>query len=184
MMHMSDYEIIGQYNAEMHGYANYYNLAPVLYPNKLHWIWENSLYKTLAGKHRTSRTKIAQRLRQTDGRYVYRENRNGKVYELEVFRLKNRNAPKHSSPDILPNTHKYSGRTELLDRMVACQCEYCGTRTGPFEVHHVRKLKDIKLGTDNWKKLMIARNRKTLVLCRTCHVNLHRGTLPDQRTFV
>lgn len=184
MMHMSDYEIIGQYNAEMRGYANYYNLAPVLYLNKLHWIWENSLYKTLAGKHRTSRTKIARRLRQADGRYVYRENRNGKVYELEVFRLKNRSAPKYSSPDIFPNTHKYSGRTELLDRLAACQCEYCGTRTGPFEVHHVRKLKDIKSGTDNWKKLMIARNRKTLVLCRTCHVNLHRGTLPDQRTFV
>lgn len=184
MMHMSDYEIIGQYNAEMLGYSNYYNLSPVLYLNKLHWIWENSLYKTLAGKHRISRTKIARRLRQADGRYVYRENRNGKVYELEVFRLKNRSAPKHSSPDILPNTYKYSGRTELLDRMAACQCEYCGTRTGPFEVHHVRKLKDIKSGTDNWKKLMIARNRKTLVICRTCHVNLHRGTLPDRRSFV
>ncbi|WP_314727639.1 group II intron reverse transcriptase [Serratia fonticola] len=184
MMHMSDYEIIGQYNAEMRGYANYYNLAPALYLNKLHWIWENSLYKTLAGKHQTSRTKIAKRLRHADGRSVYRENRNGRIYELEVFRLKNRSAPKHSSLDILPNTHIYSGRTELLERMAARQCEYCGTRTGPFEVHHVRKLKDIKAGTDNWKKLMIARNRKTLVLCQVCHVNLHRGTLPDRRTFV
>ncbi len=184
MMHMSDYEIISQYNAEMRGYANYYNLAPALYLNKLHWVWENSLYKTLAGKHGISRTKIVKRLRLADGRSVYRESRNGKIFELEVFKLKNRCASKYGSPDLLPNTHRYSGRTELLSRMAASQCEYCGIRTGPFEVHHVRKLKDIKKGIDNWKRLMIARNRKTLVLCRICHINLHRGTLPDRRTFV
>ncbi|CAE16720.1 unnamed protein product [Photorhabdus laumondii subsp. laumondii TTO1] len=62
--------------------------------------------------------------------------------------------------------------------MAAPQCEYCSARIDPFEVHHVRKLKDIKADTALWKKLMIARNRKTLVLCQTCHINFHRGTLP------
>ncbi len=42
---------------------------------------------------------------------VYRENRNGKIYELEVFKLKNRNASKYSSADVLPNT--LSIQTEL-----------------------------------------------------------------------
>ncbi|RRN98407.1 reverse transcriptase domain-containing protein [Pectobacterium aquaticum] len=186
MMYLSDYEIISQYNAEMRGFANYYNLAPVLYLNKLHWIWQNSLFKTLAGKHRTSRTKIARQLRQPDGRYIHYEFRNGKRYELEVFQLKNRSVSTAgiSVPDFinqLPNIYKYSSRTELLDRMSATCCEYCGTKTGYLEVHHVRKLKDIKDGTEPWKRLMIARNRKTLVLCKDCHVDLHRGTLPAGR---
>src|SRR5690606_32933923 len=108
----------------------------------LHWIWQNSLFKTLAGKHRTSRTKIARQLRQPDGRYIHYEFRNGKRYELEVFQLKNRSVSTAgiSVPDFinqLPNIYKYSSRTELLDRMSATCCEYCGTKTGYLEVHHV-----------------------------------------------
>ena len=56
------------------------------------------------------------------------------------------------------------------------KCEYCGMDTGPFEIHHVRKLKDVK-GKESWKQLMIARNRKTLVLCAVCHDKLHAGKL-------
>jgi group II intron reverse transcriptase/maturase len=183
MTYLSDYEIISQYNAEMRGFANYYNLAPALYLNKLHWIWMNSLFKTLAHKHQTSRTKIASRLRQSDGRYLHREQRNGKLFELEVFQLKNRSVSLASFVDPFPNIFKYSSRTELLDRMAADKCEYCGTKTGYLEVHHVRKLKDIKDGTESWKRLMISRNRKTLVLCKDCHIDLHRGKLPDYRNF-
>ncbi|MEI8657536.1 reverse transcriptase domain-containing protein [Vibrio sp. Hal054] len=183
MAYLSDYEIIGQYNAEMRGFANYYNLSPVLYLNKLHWIWMNSLFKTLANKHQTSRTKIAKRLKQPDGRYVHRESRNNKLYELELFQLKNRSVSTAEFVDPFPNTFKYMSRTELLDRMAARKCEYCGIPSGYLEVHHVRKLKDIKGDTEPWKRLMISRKRKTLVLCKDCHIDLHRGKLPDYRNF-
>lgn len=73
------------------------------------------------------------------------------------------------------------GRTELTTRMLAKRCEYCGKTEGKFEVHHVRKLRDIKDGTKTWQRLMIARNRKTLVLCVECHDLLHAGKLPDNR---
>ena len=45
-----------------------------------------------------------------------------------------------------------------------------------IEMHHVRKLKDLK-GKRYWEKFMIARNRKTLALCKKCHYNLHNGKL-------
>nr|WP_246550654.1 reverse transcriptase domain-containing protein [Photorhabdus caribbeanensis] len=183
MAFLSDYEIISQYNAEMRGFANYYNLSPVLYLNKLHWIWMNSLFKTLTNKHQTSRTKIAKRLKQPDGKYVHRESRNNKVYELEIFQLKNRSVSMAEFVDPLPNTFKYTSRTELLDRMAARKCEYCGIQSGYLEVHHVRKLKDIKGDTEPWKRLMISRRRKTLVLCKDCHIDLHRGKLPDYRNL-
>jgi len=56
------------------------------------------------------------------------------------------------------------GRTELVKRLNASKCEYCQHEEGPFEVHHVRGLKDIKEGKEEWQQQMIARNRKTLVM--------------------
>ncbi|MGK5095043.1 hypothetical protein WDW89_23915, partial [Deltaproteobacteria bacterium TL4] len=42
----------------------------------------------------------------------------------------------------------------------------------------------IKDGKENWQRLMIARRRKTLVLCVECHDLLHRGKLPDWRQTI
>jgi hypothetical protein len=46
-----------------------------------------------------------------------------------------------------------------------------------------RRLEGIKKGTELWKRLMIAMNRKTLVLCETCHDQLHAGTLKSRRAL-
>jgi len=66
----------------------------------------------------------------------------------------------------------------LERRLLAEICEVCGSEDR-IEVHHVRKLKDLygKGAKDrpSWKKIMIAKRRKTLVLCHECHVNLHTG---------
>ena len=64
--------------------------------------------------------------------------------------------------------------------MHAGECEYCGTTQGPFEVHHIHKLKDVAHGKERWQQLMAARHRKTLILCEQCHHKLHAGTLPDR----
>ncbi|WP_369403464.1 hypothetical protein [Gracilibacillus boraciitolerans] len=51
-----------------------------------------------------------------------------------------------------------------------------------YEVHHVRKLKDLKKKYINkkapfWVEMMVSRNRKTLVLCEECHEKLHKNKL-------
>jgi hypothetical protein len=70
--------------------------------------------------------------------------------------------------------------TQLVQRLLADTCEYCGSRE-QIEVHHVRALKDLmRKGRSErplWARLMAARRRKTLVLCRQCHVDLHAGRL-------
>ncbi len=75
----------------------------------------------------------------------------------------------------------YASRAELDLRRAASKCEYCGINNRPFEVHHVRKLKDVAKGKASWMKHMMARKRKTMVLCIDFHDDLNRGTLPDQR---
>lgn len=71
---------------------------------------------------------------------------------------------------------KYKVQTELTQRLNANRCEICGTSDGKMEVHHVRKLKNLK-GKAYWEKMMLARKRKTLVLCTSCHHKLHAGKL-------
>jgi predicted HNH restriction endonuclease len=62
-------------------------------------------------------------------------------------------------------------QAEIVQRLLADKCELCDS-TEQIEVHHIRKLADIK------KKylFMMQRNRKTVVVCRKCHEQIHSGT--------
>jgi len=72
--------------------------------------------------------------------------------------------------------------TELEKRVRADTCEVCGS-SEQVEVHHIRKLRDSPRKDGRtipaWRRQMIARQRKTLVLCRACHVKLHSGLFDD-----
>jgi RNA-directed DNA polymerase len=180
----SDVEIIQAYNAELRGFANYYSLAidvkQVL--NRLEYLWKGSLWKTLANKHKTSLGKIAERLKHgRDYRYCYRVN--GGERHLKLYALKDLKQPSKlwAMVDIEPNIAQYTwSRTEIVQRLNAQRCEYCGQDAGYFEVHHVQKLKDLD-GKERWQQVMATMQRKTLVLCHVCHHLLHNGTLPDWR---
>ncbi|MEB8851800.1 reverse transcriptase, partial [Bacillus cereus] len=76
----------------------------------------------------------------------------------------------------VPNTMIYAGRNSLIRRLQASKCEWCQTENTAIEMHHVKKLKELK-GKQLWERIMIARNRKTLALCKKCHVDLHAGRL-------
>jgi hypothetical protein len=181
----SDADIASQYSAEMRGIAQYYALAKNFNRalGKLRFIWIQSFLKTMGSKHQTSMQKVATML--TRGAYmaVRETEREGKIREFKLFRLKDvkREAILKTEVDNPPLTFKYSAGSELLRRMDAHKCEYCKREGGYFEVHHVRKLADIKDGKQPWEKLMIARKRKTLVLCIDCHHKLTAGKLPDRR---
>lgn len=89
--------------------------------------------------------------------------------------------------DSFPFIARRPARNELLKRLLAEQCELCQS-TEQIEVHHIRKLADLKrMGQKDpplWVQVMEARRRKTLVLCRTCHDAVHVGkpTKPRNRT--
>ena len=81
-----------------------------------------------------------------------------------------------ASVDIEPMVYSTSSRTSLIDRIKAGKCEWCGNENVPLEIHHVKKLKDLK-GKTWWEKTMISRHRKTMALCMRCHDDLHAGRL-------
>ena len=68
--------------------------------------------------------------------------------------------------------HQYA-RTVLEERLTAKECELCGeTNAKHYETYHVHKVKDLK-GKALWEQVMIAKRRKTMVLCRECHKKIH-----------
>ncbi len=140
---LSDYEIISTYNAEMRGFANYYALAPSRNLRILEWAGLKSLFKTLANKHKTSSAGLFSKMKFED-EHILRYQQNGKSKVLKVFKMKHR-SPIPLHVDREPFTIPFgSQRSELIERLNANQCEYCGKTGGYFEVHHIRKLKDIQ----------------------------------------
>lgn len=87
--------------------------------------------------------------------------------------------------DHQPNLRKYYARSELSQRLLAERCEWCGqeAQEAHIEVHHVRKVKDLK-GKALWEQVMIERKRKTMILCRKCHNELHAGRLSEKNRVV
>lgn len=186
-IHLTDAEIILAYNGEFRGLAYYYALAigGKATMSKLQWIWETSLLKTLANKHKTSVNQTVKRLK-TDAGLVLTVQTEHETRSIRVFRLKDLRTPMSNNPhlDVQPNTYIWTlSRSEVMKRLNGKQCEYCETAEGPFEVHHIRKLKDVAQGKELWQQMMAARHRKTLILCQQCHHRLPRGAGPCSETF-
>lgn len=190
LLNNGDLEILLQYNSEVRGFCNYYGIAQNYWSlGKLHYAAQISLVHTLANKHKCSTQSIYRKYHDGNSRFAVIVN--GKTYRWFLLKdlkeVRSKASGKFSNTSVDTITQFYTGRTELQQRMEAKECEYCGTKEGYFEVHHIRALKDIRQSKAPWAKFMIARRRKTLVLCSghasSCHVMLHQGTLPDRRNW-
>ena len=186
-------DIINEYNSEIRGLYNYYSLATDVSTKlgKYRYYHYTSLKKTIAHKEKSTTKKITKKY----GINVPRKNGNGTRRIIGVHyqtksgektmtyfndSLKKLNEPNTTisdkyCPDIMTGV-------QLINRLNANICELCGTNEGEFEVHHVRKLKDIKdkykkrgKSIPNWVLTMSKINRKTLIVCEQCHTKIHSG---------
>ena len=177
LTNLDELEIINQYNSRIKGLYNYYKLASnVCKMNGFNYICQLSFLKTLSCKYKTTCAKLYKN-------HNYNKNKkigityNNKFYEFFNGPFNVVKTIKYEKDiDYIENINKFYSRTSLIKRLEAKKCEFCGTEEGPFEVHHIKKLKDLK-GKAPWEKLMIARKRKTMVLCIGCHHKLHAGKL-------
>jgi len=185
LLHLSELEIMLIYNAEIRGFLNFYALADNMtsIASDLLWLTTTSFLKTLAAKRQSSMKKVIRSLKQGPSRYVISiAKKNGETKDntlISSTKYISRKSITYGVVDNIPYTWKFRSNSELGLRLLAQECEWCGTTEGPIEVHHVRKLKDLE-GKKLWEKQMISRRRKTMVLCRTCHRKLHAGTLTEQ----
>ena len=175
MIHMSDLEIISTYNSELRGICNYYNLASNYCQLRYFaYLMEYSCLKTLAAKHNTKISKIIAKFKDGKGGWgIPYETKSGKkrCYFAKYSDCKD----SKDGTDNISNAAVIYGysRNTLEERLKAKVCELCGdTNAEYYEIHHVHKVKDLK-GKNDWERAMIAKRRKTLVLCRNCHHKVH-----------
>lgn len=178
----SDVAILTGYNAMLRGLAEYYKLGTLWKQQvgRLHHLWWWSFMKTLSRKHKCSVKVTAERLRNGDSLGLWYEARNKRRF-MPMFRLKDVRptpAPSHVDREALAHLY-FAGRNDIVDRLRARVCQTCGTVGVPLEVHHVRKMSDMK-GTTLWTQVKAARTRKRVVLCRDCHVAHHAGRLQER----
>lgn len=179
LFRLSDVEILSIYNAEIRGIYNYYKLAKnVSVLNKLMYFMKYSLYMTFASKYKSSVAKVLKKYQRNNKFTVHYETKSGKrslsFYDAG-FKM-NTSKSTNKAIDIVPTTWSYRVPTELTQRLLADKCEWCGIEGVPMEVHHVKKLKNLR-GKAWWEQVMIARRRKTMVMCIPCHHKLHSGKL-------
>jgi len=183
----SDFDIVAKYGAELRGLVQFYKLARNI--RRIGAVTRTirlSLLKTLANKHKTTVMKVWKQFQYChmtgDGTrmglrvVVDREDKNPLIATFDDLPLKRQEFA--VIQDELPTWTRRIKRTELIDRLLADECELCGSKED-VEVHHIRALKDLnKTGREAVPAhvfVMSARKRKTLVVCRKCHDAIHAG---------
>ncbi|MGA2013948.1 MAG: reverse transcriptase domain-containing protein [Solirubrobacteraceae bacterium] len=187
MMNEGDHVIINRYGAEYRGIVQYYLLAGDVYRlDRLHWVMQTSLLKTLAGKYDSTVTKMAGRYKAT----IETAHGPHKCLQVSVDRGKDRKPLVATFGGIPLRRQKHAflhdrvpvpvtgPRKELITRLLKGRCELCG-QLDEVQVHQTRKLADLdKPGPPQpeWAQIMAKRRRKTLVVCSRCHASIHPRT--------
>jgi group II intron reverse transcriptase/maturase len=181
-----DHTIIATFGAKYRGIIGYYLLAGDVWRfNRLHWVMETSMLKTLAAKHDSTVTKMARKYKTTidtphGPRICFQhsierdQGRKPLVARFGGIPLKRQRNAVLTDREPSPAPPR---RKELITRLLANRCEICDS-TDQVQVHHVRKLADLdKAGQPPpaWAKIMAKRRRKTLVVCGACHDDIHIG---------
>ena len=187
LIHDEDYSIVEKYQSEYRGVVQYYLLAyNVHHFGRLHMVMEMSLAKTLAAKHKSTARQMRRKYKSVVATEqgprvclrVIKPRDNGKRPLVAFFG----GIPlKRQRQAVLIDQQPQRVRTErneLVKRLLADECEMCGS-TVDIEVHHIRALRDLSVKGQGekptWVQIMAARKRKTLVVCRTCHTDIHHG---------
>jgi group II intron reverse transcriptase/maturase len=186
------------YNAEIRGLYHYYCLATDVSTKlgKFRYFHYYCLLKTVARKEKCSIAQVLRKygvdvkLKQKTGtrklfavKYRTKQGDKTLTYFDEPLKKKTRPGQGKTAQGVLPFV--FPLRHQIIDRLNANRCELCGYQSDTrreFEVHHVRKLRDIKRKYQkrgkhipHWVLAMASLNRKTLVVCRSCHRAIHSG---------
>jgi group II intron reverse transcriptase/maturase len=184
MVNLDDHVIIGKYGAEYRGYVQYYLLAGDVHRlNRLLWVAQTSMLKTLACKYDSTVSKMAAKYKATivtpHGPRVCMQvstdrgdGRKPLVARFGGIPLKRQKKAVLDDRRPIPITVRPK---ELISRLRTGRCELCKQRAD-VQVHHVHKLADLaKPGQPQpaWAQLMTVKRRKTLVVCAACHEHIH-----------
>jgi hypothetical protein len=181
----TDHDIVGIYGAQYRGIVQYYLLAGDVWRlDRLKGVMLTSMLKTLAAKHNSTVTKMANKYKTTIRTpsgprrcfeaHINRAGRKPLVTRFGGIPLKRQRKTVLTDQRINPVIPRRQG-SELLARLARGRCELCDKRT-KVQAHQIRKLAELAT-TDQpqpaWAELMRRMRRKTLIVCPSCHDSIH-----------
>jgi group II intron reverse transcriptase/maturase len=186
LVNEDDHTIVRTYGAQYRGLVEYYLLAGDVHRlNRLEWVMKTSMLKTLACKHDSTVTQMADRYKTTTATpfgprrcfevSVEREGRKPLIARFGGIPLRRRRNAVLTDRAPAPVTVR---RKELVTRLQAGRCELCKQTSDTVNVHHVRKLADLQRPGQPqpaWNRLMAKKRRKSLIVCADCHTAIHHG---------
>lgn len=177
----TDLEIVMTYNAELRGICNFYSIASNYCKLRYFaYLMEYSCLKTLAAKHKSSISKMKKQFRCGKRWGIPYQTKSGPARCLFADYMECKGSA--NGNDSIPHLDVIFGyaTNSIEKRLKAHACELCGTtESACFEIHHVNKVKNLK-GKEPWERAMIAKRRKTLVVCQECHYKIHGKTLNSE----
>lgn len=179
LFNCTELEIVATYNAELRGICNYYSMASNFCNlNYFSYLMEYSCLKTLANKHKCTIGKIKNKYKDGKGKWCipYQTKTKSKQCYFASYQECKKEKNEKINDMISNHAARYMGSSNCLEkRLKAKKCELCGAEDADsYEIHHIHKLKDLK-GKRLWEKTMIAKQRKTLVVCHQCHKQIHKA---------
>jgi group II intron reverse transcriptase/maturase len=194
---LTDYEIVETFGAQLRGLTNFYSLADGLSVSpirQVRWVCMESARKTLAAKHKIRKPSVTYRRYYRNGATsnewrhlqvtVERDGKTPLVAKCGETPLRTRKTSYIS--DIIPPKVVAGTTSELLTRLLAGKCELCECMAN-LEAHHLNKLKNLRKrwqgvqDKPKWVQHMIARRRKTIVVCHACHQQITHGRYDGQQ---
>ena len=176
LIQLTPLEIIQTYNSELRGLCNYYCIASNFSRlDYIAYLMEYSCLKTLAAKFKSNIGKIKTRYKDGKGKWgIPYETQAGKRRMYFADYQASKKKAIQCDDQVSSKGLAYSNsRNSLEERLKAKVCELCGrTNAEHYELHHVHKVKDLK-GKEKWERNMIAKRRKTMVVCKECHNKIH-----------
>jgi hypothetical protein len=175
-LYLPDIDILERYNAEIRGVLNYYGFAANYYNlDYFCYLMEYSCLATLASKHDSSISKTIDKHKRGKDWTIRFKRSNGSSGERRIVKLRDCKGKTLVCSDIIPTHRRYTDtpNSTIWTRLRTNICELCGaTDKENYEVHHISALKKLE-GTRPWERIMLAKRRKTLIVCEDCHNAIH-----------
>ena len=186
MINDDDYTIVATYGAKYRGIVQYYLLAGDVYRlHRLRWVMETSMLKTLAGKHRSTVSKMAASIKakivtphgpRTCFEATYRTRRQAATGRtVRGYPTQAAEDGGHHRPRAHPGRLPAQGAGHPAPRGPASSA----SSTATVQVHHVRKLADLGQPGQpqpQWAKAMATTGAaRPSWSARSCHDAIHAG---------
>ena len=172
---LDDNQIVEQIGSVWRGIANYYSFIDKFSMlSRIQFILQHAVAKTLATKHRSSRSKIFSR-HGANLRVRIRDKAGNVIRQVEFPLIKKWTTSPNRFKIGVVDTNFLERSLRLRTRSkLDSPCVICGSddRVAMHHVKHIRKMgQEIK----GFKRVMVSLNRKQIPVCHECHHKIHQG---------